>query len=164
MVMNVYSLTYIAPLFSTLVVIRYLDYGIYHIFFAFAGAWLTDTFAYFSGRLFGKKKLIPEMSPKKTWAGAIGGMIGTTLAVVIYGSILNNSVYLKEINMFVFVVLGIALAIFSQFGDLLASAIKRYADIKDFGKLMPGHGGVLDRFDSVLFTSAITFIFVLMFF
>lgn len=154
---------YLVPLFSTILFVRYLDYGIYHIFIAFGGAWLTDTFAYFTGRAFGKKKLIPKISPNKTVAGAIGGVVGTTISVIIYGWYLNAHVYDNSSGYIVFIALGLLLSIFSQFGDLAASAVKRFAGIKDFGRLMPGHGGAIDRFDSVLFTSAITFIFILLF-
>jgi phosphatidate cytidylyltransferase len=161
---TVFGMAYLAPLFCTLVAVRYFSYGNYHIYLAFGGAWMTDTFAYYAGKLFGKKKLIPLISPNKTKAGAIGGLIGTTVCTVVYGYIMNENVYANEINMIVFVVLGVMLAGFSQIGDLIASAIKRQAKIKDFGNLMPGHGGALDRFDSVLFTSAITLAYVLMFF
>lgn len=161
---TVFGAVYLVPLFSTILFVRYMDYGIYHIFIAFGGAWITDTFAYFTGRAFGKKKLIPEISPNKTVAGAIGGVIGTTIIVIIYGWYLNNNVYDQSVSYFIFFALGFLLSIFSQFGDLAASAIKRFARIKDFGRLMPGHGGAIDRFDSVLFTAAITFIFILLFF
>jgi phosphatidate cytidylyltransferase len=161
---TVFAITYIAPLFFTLIAVRYMIYGNYHIFLAFGGAWLTDTFAYFAGKLFGKRKLIPLISPNKTRAGAIGGLIGTTACTVIYGALINRYVYTVHISIFIFLALGIMLAVFSQAGDLTASAIKRNSKIKDFGNLMPGHGGALDRFDSVLFSSALTFIFILMFF
>jgi phosphatidate cytidylyltransferase len=161
---TVFAMAYIAPLFFTPVAVRYMAYGDHHIFLAFGGAWLTDTFAYFAGKLFGKRKLIPLISPNKTRAGAIGGLIGTTVCTVIYGAFMNRYVYTVHISLFIFLALGIMIAIFSQAGDLIASAIKRNSKIKDFGDLMPGHGGALDRFDSVLFSSALTFIFVLMFF
>jgi len=160
----VFSFIYLAPLFTALIAVRYLDHGIYHIFIAFGGAWVTDTFAYFSGKLFGRRKLIPLISPNKTVAGAIGGVLGTTAVVTVYGHILNSTTYAEKIGLPVFILLGLLLAVFAQFGDLAASAIKRYAGIKDFGKLMPGHGGAIDRFDSVLFSSAVTFVFVITFF
>lgn len=162
--LSIFAGIFFIPLFSSLIVLRYLDHGIYHLLIAFAGAWLTDTFAYFVGRAFGKKKLIPLVSPKKTWAGAIGGLIGTTSSIVLAGILLNKNIYADNVNIIAFIILGVLLSIFSQFGDLAASAIKRYSGIKDFGNLMPGHGGVIDRFDSVLFTSAITLAFVLILF
>ena len=88
----------------------------------------------------------------------------TGISIPIYGHILNTRVYDQSIGILPFIVLAIFLSVFSQFGDLFASAIKRYAGIKDFGKLMPGHGGAIDRLDSVLFTSGITFVFILIFF
>jgi len=161
---TVFSMLYLAPFLACLVFIRFFDYGIYHIFIAFGGAWMTDNTAYFIGRWLGKKKLIPNISPNKTWAGAIGGLAGTMISIPVYGHILNTSIYEQGIGIWPFIVLAVFLAVFSQFGDLFASAIKRYAEIKDFGNLMPGHGGAIDRLDSVLFTSGITFVFILMYF
>jgi phosphatidate cytidylyltransferase len=115
------------------------------IWLIFIVAWMTDTSAYFAGMLFGKTKLIPAVSPKKTVEGAVGGVIGATILGMIYiywvmGGI--SSLWLIPILM-----VGSAL---SQLGDLVASKIKRGLQIKDFGNIMPGHGGVLDRFDSIL--------------
>ena len=112
----------------------------------FVGAWVTDTFAYFSGYFFGKHKLIPSVSPKKTVEGAIGGTLFASLGFVIVGFIYGYSVK----NILVLAVIGLAASVVSQFGDLAASLIKRHYGIKDYGKLFPGHGGVLDRFDSIL--------------
>lgn len=116
----------------------------------FVGAWVTDTFAYFSGYFFGKHKLIPAVSPKKTVEGAIGGtlfaMIGFAIVGIIYGYSIKNIIILALVGLFASVV--------SQFGDLSASLVKRHYGIKDYGKLFPGHGGVLDRFDSILAVSA----------
>lgn len=114
-------------------------------------AWVCDTCAYFTGRAFGKHKLVPKLSPKKTIEGAIGGVIGSVAAGIIIGYIL----YSKQIhNPAVIVVLGVITflgSIIAQLGDLLASGIKRDHDIKDYGTLIPGHGGIMDRFDSVIF-------------
>ena len=122
------------------------------IFFplVFVGAWVTDTFAYFTGFFFGKHKLIPEVSPKKTVEGAIGGTlfasVGFAITAAIYGYGLKSII--------VIAVVGIFASIVSQFGDLSASLVKRHFGIKDYGSLFPGHGGVLDRFDSILAVSA----------
>ena len=120
----------------------------------FFGAWITDTFAYFSGYFFGKHKLIPEVSPKKTVEGAIGGTVFCTASFVIYGIARNcdtKSVILLG-------VIGFVAALVSQLGDLSASLIKRHYGIKDYGKLFPGHGGVLDRFDSILSVSVLLYL------
>lgn len=109
--------------------------------------WIADTLAYFTGRFFGKHKLCPEISPKKTVEGAIGGVASTGIvAVVVYGFSKGWEV-LPLVLVFVAVVL---LAIVSIFGDLFASVVKRHFGVKDYGKLFPGHGGVMDRFDSTI--------------
>ena len=162
-VISIFTSVYIVPFFAALIAIRYLDFGFYNVFYAFIGAWITDTSAYFTGRFFGKHKL-SEISPKKTVEGAIGGVIGTTIFITGYGVVLNNFIYDNKASIFIYIFMGIILGIFSQLGDLTASSIKRKAQIKDFGKLMPGHGGVLDRFDSLLFTAPIVLIFMVLFF
>ena len=127
----------------------------------FIGAWITDIFAYFSGRLFGKHKLIPEISPKKTVEGSIGGILFCVLAFLGFTYIYNTwlvgflpDAALPEVTVtlpyVLMAVVGFVVSIVSQIGDLSMSAIKRHYGVKDFGKLFPGHGGVLDRFDSVL--------------
>ena len=129
--------------------------GFYLILIAFILTWMVDTGAYFSGRLFGNKKLAPNISPNKTWEGAIGGTVFTILAAVILhftlmplGGMLNA------------MILGLLIAIAGQLGDLLESLIKRSANVKDSGNLLPGHGGILDRFDSILFTMPVTYYFM----
>lgn len=126
--------------------------GRYVYLAVFIGAWVTDTFAYFCGMLFGrggKHKLIPDVSPKKTVEGSIGGIIFCILAMVIFGIIINSIADLRA-NYIVLIGAGLLASIVSQIGDLCMSVIKRTYGIKDYGKLFPGHGGVLDRFDSVL--------------
>ena len=117
--------------------------GSIYVWTIFIVAFLTDTFAYFTGYLFGKHKLIPKVSPKKTVEGSIGGIVGSTVGCIIFG-------YLFNLDMTAMVIIGSIGSIVAQFGDLFASSIKRYVGIKDYGKLIPGHGGVLDRFDSVI--------------
>ena len=114
-------------------------------------AWGSDTFAYFVGVKFGKHKMAPVLSPKKSIEGAVGGVIGAGVLVAAYCAVLVATG--SEKGIFVLVPIGMIAAAFSQIGDLAASAIKRQTGIKDYGKIMPGHGGVLDRFDSVLFTA-----------
>lgn len=127
------------------------------IWLIFIIAWATDTFAYFGGYFFGKRKLCPNISPKKTVEGAISGVLGCMLSCGIFAY-----VFFIE-YMVMIVILGMIGSILSQLGDLTASQIKRYVGIKDFGNLIPGHGGILDRFDSILFTAPIVYYFFTIF-
>lgn len=132
----------------------------------FICAWTTDTFAYFSGRLFGKHKLIPNVSPNKTVEGAIGGVIGAIACCLIYLFILYKlptTDFIVNIWHWVsyFIAVGLVGGICSQIGDLIASSIKRDEDIKDFGWIFPGHGGFMDRFDSVMFISPVILIMIM---
>ena len=144
-----FSITFIGmfyiPIFLDYIVLTINDFrlgGIY-VWLIFIISFMTDTFAYFSGYLFGKHKLIPSISPKKTIEGSIGGVLGSTICCVIFG-------YLFKLDITHMILVGSIGSIVAQFGDLFASAIKRYVGIKDYGKLIPGHGGILDRFDSVI--------------
>ena len=140
---------YIISATSSIVMIRDNVGGEYYWYFIFIGAWVTDTFAYFTGMLFGKHKLIPAVSPKKTVEGAIGGTVFCIVFFVIYGIIVNNLTQ-YDISFAVLIIAGFLSAIVSMIGDLSMSVIKRTYGIKDYGKIFPGHGGVLDRFDSIL--------------
>ncbi len=114
-------------------------------------AWVCDTCAYFFGRAFGKHKLAPVLSPKKTIEGSIGGIIGSVVVGAVFGYVLYVNVT-HDINVvFVLVVITFVGSIIAQLGDLLASGIKRDHEIKDYGHVIPGHGGIMDRFDSVIF-------------
>lgn len=141
---------YIIAASTSIVYVRdYGNVGKYIYMLIFFGAWFTDIFAYFCGMLFGKHKLIPDVSPKKTVEGSIGGIIFATASFVIYGIITNNF-FETSSNLVFLAVGGIIVSILSQIGDLLMSHIKRHYGIKDYGKIFPGHGGMLDRFDSIL--------------
>lgn len=124
------------------------------IWLVFITAWATDTFAYFTGMILGKRKLCPDLSPKKTVEGAIGGIIGTVIVTFIFIKMFNIG-YTFQV-----MILSILCSIMAQIGDLAASKLKRTADIKDYGYIMPGHGGILDRFDSILFTAPIVYYYV----
>ena len=128
--------------------------GEYLYLLAFVGAWVTDTFAYFTGMLLGKHKLIPAVSPKKTVEGAVGGVVFCTLSFVGF-ALLYNHFWAdgKLLPLWLMAIVGFLVSIVSQVGDLSLSLLKRKYGIKDFGKIFPGHGGVLDRFDSVLAVS-----------
>ena len=126
--------------------------GIFFILFGFFCCWLSDTFAFFAGKFFGKHKLSPVISPKKTVEGAIGGVIGTAIVNVILFFVFRKFYNLSaEITLPLIIIASVCLSVISIFGDLAASTIKRHHGIKDFGNLLPGHGGVMDRFDSSCF-------------
>ncbi len=115
----------------------------------FIGSWLTDTFAYLCGTLFGRHKLIPKVSPKKTVEGSVGAVIFTLAAFALYGYVVE-SVTSLSVNYLPLILTGLLLSVISQIGDLNASSIKRAYSVKDYGNIFPGHGGMLDRFDSVM--------------
>lgn len=155
---------YITACFSALSVIRYVGdgAGLFNVGMVFVGAWISDVFAYFTGRLFGKHKLIPEISPKKTVEGAVGAVVCTTLLMLLYGWIVTLCTTLTA-NYIVLAVSGAILSVVGQIGDLIASFVKRERGVKDYGTLLPGHGGIMDRFDSILTVSGATMIIVLLF-
>lgn len=125
----------------------------------FIGAWITDIFAYLVGRAIGRHKLCPDVSPKKTIEGSIGGIVFCAGAFVLWAYIID----IMYIGIPILILAGIVASCVSQIGDLSMSAIKRQHGIKDYGKLFPGHGGVLDRFDSVLaVSSVVTIIFAIL--
>lgn len=148
-----FTVFYILVGFNAILYLRDFEYaGKYVYLMIFIGAWVTDTFAYFCGMLFGrggKHKLIPDVSPKKTVEGSIGGIVFCILAMILYGVVINQITDLRA-NYLVLIVGGLLASIVSQIGDLCMSVIKRTYGIKDYGKIFPGHGGVLDRFDSVI--------------
>ncbi len=160
----VLGLFYIPFLLSHITYTRELEYGRYFIWLIFIGAFLTDSCAYFSGCLLGKHKLCPTISPKKTVEGAIGGIIGAGLSFVLYGIIVNyfftGALGGKQFSLWLLFVLGLISAFASEIGDLVASSIKRQYDIKDFGNCLPGHGGILDRCDSIIFVAPVVFLFL----
>lgn len=122
-------------------------------------AWLTDTFAYFFGSRFGKHKLAPKISPKKSVEGAVAGVIGTTVVTVITYFICDKFFFrLETLNVFIVIIASIIMCVMGMLGDLSASVIKRNYGEKDFGTLFPGHGGVLDRIDSFLFTAPVLYV------
>ncbi len=152
---------YIALMLGNIYLVRESEFGEYTVWLIFICAFCSDTGAYFTGSAIGKHKLTPVLSPKKTFEGAIGGILFTALVSGFYGYCMYAVWQVGQENMTLFyVILGAVGSIFAQIGDLAASSIKRFVGIKDYGKIMPGHGGVLDRFDSVLFTAPLVYIFL----
>lgn len=141
--------------------LRAAEHGIVLIFIPFLGAWMTDTFAYFSGICLGRHKLIPKVSPNKTVEGAIGGILGCVLMFFVYALIVSTLGY--KVNYILLTVLALLCGVVAQFGDLTASLIKRECNKKDFGNLIPGHGGMLDRIDSFIFVLPIVYYFLQVF-
>ena len=159
------TVTYVAYAFTSLSIIRYLDeiFGMYFLVLVFAIAWPTDIFAFAVGTLFGKHKLIPEVSPKKSVEGAIGGVVFSAIFCLLYGLVVDlliPNVKVEYLTLFIF---GLVLSVVSQLGDLIASLIKREYGVKDYGRIFPGHGGIMDRFDSVLAVATVLLILCLAF-
>ncbi len=151
---------YAAVLLSFLYRIRVEENGMLLLWLVFIGSWGSDTCAYCIGCLFGKHKAFPVLSPKKSVEGCIGGVLGTALIAGIYAVCLNKFVDGTTVSVIAFAVIGALASVISQVGDLAASAMKRNYEIKDYGKLIPGHGGILDRFDSIIFTAPLVYILV----
>lgn len=137
---------------SILYVRDYGEGGKYLYLLIFLGAWITDIFAYFTGYLFGKHKLIEDVSPKKTVEGSVGGILFCALAFAGYGFVVKNF-FSVDANIVFLAISGVILSVISQIGDLIMSVIKRQYNVKDYGWIFPGHGGMLDRFDSILAVS-----------
>ncbi|NLK73751.1 MAG: phosphatidate cytidylyltransferase [Clostridiales bacterium] len=148
-----FGLFYVSIMLSYIYQVRMLEDGSLLVWLIFIGAWGSDTCAYCTGMLFGKHKLTPKLSPKKTVEGSIGGVVGAALIGFIYASFFKDSITDISNPQLAFAIIGGASSIIAQIGDFAASAVKRNHDIKDYGNLIPGHGGILDRFDSIIFTA-----------
>lgn len=155
---TVLGFVYVGVFFSFIPKINSMEHGKYLVWLVFIASWLCDTLAYYTGRAFGKTKLCPEVSPKKTIEGSIGGLLGGAIGCGIYGFIITK--YGVNIPVYHYIIIGAVCGVFSQFGDLVASSIKRYVGVKDYSNLIPGHGGILDRFDSILFSSVVVFFYL----
>ena len=162
---SVAGILYIGLPFAHLVMLRNLSedavfvtslgefsFGCAMVWLMFIGTWASDTFAYFVGSAIGRHKLCPSISPNKTIEGFVGSLVGTSAAIVGVGTFLGLPTGQTAL-------LGLLLAVFATLGDLVESVLKRYVGIKDSGNLIPGHGGVLDRFDSVLLTAPLIYYF-----
>lgn len=132
-----------------------VDSGVYYLTFAVTTCFVTDIAAYLIGRFFGKHKLLPSVSPNKTVEGSIAGVVFTMIVMLLCGGWVSRATDLS-VNYGLLGIYAVLASVIGQFGDLAMSVVKRICGIKDFGKLFPGHGGVLDRFDSHLFSVAFT--------
>ncbi len=153
----VFGILYVGIMFSFLYQTRILPNGTYTVWLIFLSSWGCDTCAYCVGKLFGKHKMSPILSPKKSIEGAVGGVLGTMVLTHIYVYIFAKQMDITYAQVWVLTLISAAGALISMVGDLTASAIKRCYEVKDYGKLIPGHGGVLDRFDSVIFTAPVIY-------
>lgn len=152
-----FGLFYVAMMLSFIYKVRMLDDGAILVWLIFIGAWGSDTCAYLVGKSIGKHKFLPKLSPKKSLEGCIGGVIGAALLGLIYATVFKDSIYGVKNPQFAYAVICGVSSVISQLGDLAASAIKRNYELKDFGTLIPGHGGILDRFDSIIFIAPIVY-------
>ncbi len=155
------SFFYVSVMLSFVYLIRDMENGLVLVLLIFVSSWGNDTCAYLAGRAIGKHKMSPKLSPKKSVEGLIGGIVGSGILGVIFGIIYHH--FVSEISMapLIFAAIGAVAAIPAVIGDLAASAIKRNNDIKDYGRLIPGHGGILDRFDSIIFTAPIVYYLII---
>lgn len=138
------------------------DFGMFYIWYPFVGAFLSDIGAFFVGRAFKGPKLCEALSPKKTISGSIGGLIGSVVGFFLMSLIFRFGFHIL-VNPIPYYGLAVFTSVAGQLGDLTMSAIKRYAKVKDFGNVMPGHGGMLDRLDSVIFVAPVVYIFIVTF-
>ena len=155
--MAFFSLFYVTIMLSCIYRIRIMDNGGYMVALVFISAWGNDTLAYCTGMLIGRHKMSPVLSPKKTIEGAVGGVIGAGLLGALYGAAGRHFIAARHDLFLIFAVVCAIGGLISIIGDLGASAIKRNYEIKDYSNLIPGHGGILDRFDSIIFTAPIIY-------
>lgn len=150
---NFFCFVYAPVMLSFIYQTRQLHYGLYLVWLIFISSWGCDTCAYLVGITMGKKKIFPLLSPKKSLEGCIGGILGAGLLGGLFSYFVIESRIAEQTVTWIIVLICMVGAVMSQVGDLAASAIKRNHEIKDYGKLIPGHGGIMDRFDSVIVTA-----------
>ena len=154
-----FGMFYVILMLSYIYQVRMMQDGAYIVWLIFLCSWGCDTCAYLVGVMFGKHKMAPVLSPKKSIEGGIGGVAGAALLGFIYATIFKDKITIDNANIIFPIVCAVG-GIISQIGDLTASGIKRNHDIKDYSRLIPGHGGILDRFDSVIITAPIIYYLV----
>lgn len=154
-----FGMFYVVLMLSYIYQVRIMQDGAYIVWLIFLCSWGCDTCAYLVGVMFGKHKMAPVLSPKKSIEGGIGGVAGATLLGFIYATIFKDKITIDNANIIFPIVCAVG-GIISQIGDLTASGIKRNHNIKDYSRLIPGHGGILDRFDSVIITAPIIYYLV----
>lgn len=152
-----FGVVYVGVMLSCIYQTRNLQDGAFIVWLIFLCSWGCDTCAYCVGMLFGKHKMSPKLSPKKSVEGAVGGVAGAALLGAVYAAAVGNYLEASGNQILEYALICAVGALISMVGDLAASAIKRNHDIKDYGKLIPGHGGILDRFDSVIFTAPVIY-------
>ena len=157
-----FGLVYVAVMLSYIFQTRNLKDGAFIVWLIFLCSWGCDTCAYCVGMLIGKHKMSPKLSPKKYVEGAVGGVAGAAILGAVYAAAVGEHLQTAGNQMAAYALLCAVGALISMVGDLAASAIKRNHDIKDYGKLIPGHGGILDRFDSVIFTAPVIYFLAIM--
>jgi phosphatidate cytidylyltransferase len=158
-----FGLIYVALFFSFLILIREFPhkYGLEYrmgglwIIFLFLCTWCSDILSYFIGTPFGKHKILPQVSPNKSWEGSFGGISGALLAAFI-----SKSIFFNEVSLFHLLSLAVLISIFGQIGDFVESSFKRQVSLKDSSSIIPGHGGILDRFDSLLFSAPLVYFYL----
>lgn len=155
-----FGICYIVLFLMFASIIREMNNGKFLIWYLFLSSWMTDVFAYITGSKIGKHHFT-DISPNKTIEGCIGGTVGSVICIIIYTIIINKFAGLN-INIIVITIIGSLLSIIGQIGDLSASAIKRYSGIKDYSDLIPGHGGMVDRTDSVIFIAPFAYLLFLL--
>ena len=160
---NVFNFLYAPVMLSFIYLTREQEAGKYIVWLILISSWGCDTCAYVVGMLIGKKKIFPVLSPKKSLEGCIGGVVGAGLIAALYAIFAVENVFPDKRVTIVITVICMVGAVMSQVGDLAASAIKRNHEIKDYGKLIPGHGGILDRFDSVIVTAPMIYFLTVLF-
>ena len=148
----------VVMLFRSIPTVRNLEHGFYRLIFAVVSCCVTDIFTYLTGKAFGKKKLCPKISPNKTVEGSVGGTLAATVILLLLGLLLERTAAL-QVNFAILTLYAVLSSLLGQFGDLSMSAVKRCLGVKDFGSIFPGHGGMLDRFDSLLFAAPFTYLF-----
>lgn len=153
---TVFGILYVITCITFIALIRGMENGRILVWFAIIAAWGTDTFAYLIGKKFGKHKF-SEVSPKKSIEGCIAGIIGAVVIVLIYTFAMNN-IYNLGYSYVYIAIITIILSIIGQIGDFAASSIKRYVNVKDYSNLIPGHGGMLDRIDSLMFLAPFAYV------